>query len=581
MVSSNSSLQEKSIFSMNQSHHPGTLDSKAWMLLCNIFLFCAILQPSDLLADDIEGYLSAFSVAQGESINLHISTSASSYDVRVYDWVTRYTYRTEYDDLTGTEHESPDDAWGVGAQWPNPLQIDIPDSWPSGLYKIDLVTDNGVAALFFIVRENIPGSTSNILLLDNSPTSVAYNGWGGKALYDFKSADGVRASSVSLLRPGHHSTWQEQKKFVEWVDAMNIPIEAASLMDLHNDADLLTPYQTVAIVGQSEYWSKVMRDNLDNFLESGGQALILGGDTMFWQARFDGDNMICYKNPPTNDPMYGIDNSVVTTSFTSTTVNDPENRTLGVSFWSGGFVNCCNVLPASEGNGGFTVTASDHRFFSGTGLMDGDVFGQEHTIVGTSTDGAAFVWVDGQPVVTGTDGSPLDFEILAYAPAQRPPTPDGNGTMGYFEVGSNGGRVFNSATIDWADGLWSGDEIADPLVSKITLNVLAEFEPMSAANCAYAPNGTSIDSDEDGVSDVCDNCVVISNPNQVDSDSDGTGDYCDPDPGLRDLYLLEQHLQGEIVLNSGELSRVDVYPAGGDGQLDLSDWLVLQKRLLN
>jgi len=43
-----------------------------------------------------------------------------------------------------------------------------------------------------------------------------------------------------------------------------------------------------------------------------------------------------------------------------------------------------------------------------------------------------------------------------------------------------------------------------------------------------AYNGTTIDSDNDGIPDISDNCPVVSNAGQVDTDNDGIGDACDP-----------------------------------------------------
>ena len=45
-----------------------------------------------------------------------------------------------------------------------------------------------------------------------------------------------------------------------------------------------------------------------------------------------------------------------------------------------------------------------------------------------------------------------------------------------------------------------------------------------------------VDTDGDGVPDVCDNCVGAGNPHQQDSDGDGVGDHCQCLGGLLIIY---------------------------------------------
>lgn len=51
---------------------------------------------------------------------------------------------------------------------------------------------------------------------------------------------------------------------------------------------------------------------------------------------------------------------------------------------------------------------------------------------------------------------------------------------------------------------------------------------LNAVEIATVMTGTN-DSDEDGVPNQMDNCIVVSNPDQLDSDSDGLGNICDAD----------------------------------------------------
>lgn len=439
-----------------------------------IFLYCCSF--SAFPATGIDGYLSSFSVTKGQNINLFSSTTSSTYDLQIYRLGAHQQLVKSFSGIQGTNFSTPNTGtpWKNGANWANPFSINVSNNWSGGLYKAVLKTGSSRKTLNFTVKENNLGSKSKILLLDNATTNVAYNNWGGKSLYTFNSTSNTKANKVSLLRPGQNKALRQQQEFTAWTDNLNIPIEHASMMDLQTNPSILSHYDTVVLAGHSEYWSKSMRNAYDNFVQNGGNAVILSGNTMWWQIRLEGNQQVSYKNAA-NDPLNGVNNNLVTTNWYQNPVNDPENRSIGVSWRNGGFVNSQGFLPASQGYGGYTVTDENHWIFQGTNLKNGDILGQKDTIVGFEVDGALFNWVNGVPVVTGADGTPLNFDILGYSPAATP-RGTGNATMGIFKL-QNGGTIFNAATVDWADGLWnlSNASIADSKVSRITYNALSRF----------------------------------------------------------------------------------------------------------
>ena len=500
----------------------------------HVFGALALLAISGVAqADYIEGYLSEYSVVQGGSLEIFVSTDAATYDIYIKKiGIVDQVVASQFN-IPGVAQEIPSESpWETGAiGWVDPVVINIPDAWESGYYQIILYGDGVDYTIHFPVREDVPASVSGMLVVDSGPTSVAYNGWGGKCHYKICSDD-TPAVSTSVNRPGNHKILTREEQFLEWLEYMEIDAEFASGMDIQTDPSLLAPYSTLAIVGHAEYWSRTMRDRLDAFIESGGNVIVLGGNTMWWQVRFENETMIVSKNKKL-DPLYGIDNELVTVRWWDDPVYYPENSTIGVSFRNAGYVNGHSQLPKEDGYGGYWVTAPEHPLMEGTGLRDNDLLGFDAAIVGHETDGAHFKWVDNEPVVTGFDGTPMNFRILGYSPAKLNDESDGFATMGVF---TNGGTVFNAATVRWSDGLWSlpTKRVVDPLVSRITLNVIAQFEPTSAAVCdALAP--TANDADFDGIGDKCDNCVINPNPGQEDTDGDGTGDACEVIPVKIDL----------------------------------------------
>jgi hypothetical protein len=186
---------------------------------------------------------------------------------------------------------------------------------------------------------------------------------------------------------------------------------------------LLDHYQLVVSVGHDEYWSAPMRDNIERFISKGGNLVVLGGNSITWQVRFEdeGTEMVSWKEAYREDPLYHPEgnNSLVSTLWIHPLVNRPENQLVG----AGTMFGCmqCSKGQYMDGSGAFTVYRPDHWVFAGTGLKQGTQFGAKDRIVGYGCDGCDHTFVSGRPVPTKRDGTPDDFLILALAPASWAP----------------------------------------------------------------------------------------------------------------------------------------------------------------
>lgn len=435
----------------------------------------------------IEGYAYPPSVAQGEAVSIFVSTTSPAFDVHIVReggmQVTKYMAFG----LPGAVQAVPENAWATGCGWAPSLTVTVPETWQSGVYVAYLVGASSVRKAVFVVREDDPGSTADILFQTSLNTWQAYNSWGGKSLYDFNSTDGERAHEVSFLRPfldgnGQGQLGMYELPMIRWLEQSGYAVEYCTSLDTHSRPGLEDPYELFLSVGHDEYWSREMRDNIESRIHSGRNVAFFGGNTAWWAVRYTADMgaMICYKDPNL-DPLTGVDNSRITAHWHQSPLSRPENIMTGVSFRNAGYVNHNGNYPRSEGYGDYTAYHTDHWVFEGTGLGDGDEFGWEDAIVGYETDGACFDWVGGLPVVTGIDQTPMTFTILGVSPARRMGQ-EGFATMGVYRWA---GCVFNAATTNWCQGLDS-----DPVVRRITRNVIDRLQlPAETVGIGDAPGG--------------------------------------------------------------------------------------------
>ena len=437
----------------------------------------------------IEGYAGQRSVAQGEEIPIHVSTSAAKYQIEVARLgMTREVVWTKKD-VPGAAHPIQEDASANGCRWPESLRLPVGMDWKSGYYEVTLrAADAGgkwtqrsertaSSSAWFIVRQARPGSTSKILLQLCTNTYNAYNNWGGFSVYAYNSLSNNQGHRVSFERPVRSQFSRWELPFVKWAEANGYTLEFAANDDLEFRPEILAGYKLVLSVGHDEYWSSPMRDSLEAWIAKGGNVAFFSGNTCCWQVRTEdeGRAFTCWKQNYHLDPVFQTrDFKTLSTAWSHHLVKRPENQLTGVGFLHGGYRKSHGQFMDEPAE--YEVHRPDHWLFAGTDLKQGAKFGGKDTIVGYECDGCELEWKDALPFPTFKDGTPKSFEVLATCPVRW--HPDDAEWYEKWEIGrtgaaclgiyTNGGTVFTAATTDWSHGLQGNDAH----VVRITKNVL-------------------------------------------------------------------------------------------------------------
>lgn len=503
-------------------------------------------------------YADKFSYMPGESVSIKVHTNAATYDLEIVRDGAEPTVVFTQTGLTGQEHQTPVDAYAVGCDWPEALSVTVDPTWSSGFYLIILRCNYRGRVIeregFFVVRAASPAG-ADMVLIHTTSTMLAYNDWGGANHYrglpddlgnDVPSpvsstqrpvARGMLRKPIGAPRnvhtdmpgPGwiprhppyewawhngysrHHADafWATyERPFVVWAENQGFAVHHITQHDLHYDVDALAGYSCAVIVGHDEYWTWEMRDRIDSFVDAGGGLARFGGN-FFWQVRLDAEtnSQTCYKIPDL-DPLYGVDNTRVTTAWDWNPIQRPAAATMGLTGMGGIYARYGATTPRSSG--GFTVYRPDHWALEGSDLYYGDVFGSAPIVIaGFELDGVDYTFRHGLPYATGADGADTDLQIIAMVPAVIGSRDHWNGTVpigsplaeadalfgamygdeevpahvaseygsGMVAEYSRGdGTVFNAGSCEWVQGLVNHDFFTE----KITRNVLTRLSGRAA-----------------------------------------------------------------------------------------------------
>jgi N,N-dimethylformamidase len=261
-------------------------------------------------------------------------------------------------------------------------------------------------------------------IFDNSP-------WGSSSI-----TDPIQGRMQCGQAPGE---W----RLLGWLEREGFAYDYYAEAQLHDGTLTLDAYQVLVLSVHPEYWTRAMFEKVHKWVrESAGKLIYLGGNGVNCEVRLDDDGtMHCLSFDTSGDPASGHESRMHRT-FRS------EASLLGVAFSETG------VMTAAP----YRVLAASHWAFEGTGLRDGDFFG-EKSLHERVPGGAS-----GHETDKITASSPVGIEHLAKGTNPK----DGGADMVYAELGT--GAVFSVGSITWVSSLFPDDH-----VSRITRNVIERF----------------------------------------------------------------------------------------------------------
>ena len=270
----------------------------------------------------IWGYTSQPSYGPGDTVDLHVSTTAHTWGYEV--WRDGATFDRVHEDsgLPGVVHAVPDDVVAHGCGWPVGASFEIPADWPSGGYVVVLRGQRDDAETsqdaFFVLRAARPGADSKLAMIVATYSWQEYNDWGGgcgyfsdefidhtadplevreksfKARLSFQrpwarglircpvgvprlaqppwpvgAAVGVPAADWAISNG--YSVWTVANGWARydgltarWLEAEGYEPDLLSQWDLDRDPTVLDDYDVVVTTGHDEYWTAQGRRVLDD-----------------------------------------------------------------------------------------------------------------------------------------------------------------------------------------------------------------------------------------------------------------------------------------------------------------------------
>jgi N,N-dimethylformamidase len=350
----------------------------------------------------------------------------------------------------------------------------------TGLYYLQMKGESGAYFSFPVVVAPKQPQTQ-LAVLANTNTWNAYNAFGGRSNYvqvkglaatptvnarqdlrryfmgDYGEWKAGHTAPLSFIRPNRWNSVAENDEVTDpiegrvacgvapaewrtlgWLEREGFSYDLYSDHHLHSGDLPLDEYGALLLHVHPEYWSIEAFRRVQNWVKRGGRLIYLGGNGMNGPVEFlDCATMLCrnWWSDRSESRMHEAAES--------------EASLVGVVFSDPG------AMTAAP----YRVEKADHWVFEGTGLRNGDTFG-EKTLHERCSGGAS-----GHETDKISASSPPETVLLA-----KGLNPDNGGAEMVCCELAGGGLVFSAGSITFAPAL-----LVDEACSRITANVLRRF----------------------------------------------------------------------------------------------------------
>jgi N,N-dimethylformamidase len=286
---------------------------------------------------------------------------------------------------------------------------------------------------------------------------------------DARPTDPIAGRLESSLAPAE---W----RLLAWLEREGFGYDLYADLQLHDGTLDLEAYRVLVISVHPEYWSRRMFEQVSVWVAHGGRLVVLGGNCVNCEVELadDGRSMRCLTQLTSTDGSLGMRDARDPATWYDSRfhrTSRPEAAILGLATTETGIMTGAPYRIAAG--------AAGHWAFRGTGLRDGDVFG-ETSLHERCSGGASGHETDKRTAMT-----PSAFQLLA-----KGLNPDQGGAEIVIREGAEvnvadgraqdpaadvaaaegAGAVFNVGSITWVSSL-----LVDEAVSAITRNVLERF----------------------------------------------------------------------------------------------------------